>query len=37
MEKNNENGKYKLHFTFSYKYSTYQIFMDTQLVRRQET
>ena len=26
---NNENGTYTLHFMFSCKYSTYQIFMDT--------
>ena len=26
---NNENEIYILHFMFSYKYSTYQIFMDT--------
>ena len=29
MEINNENEKCILHFMFSYKYSTYQIFMDT--------
>ena len=41
-----KNENYTLHFMFSYKYSTYQIFMDTcnenikityQLVRRQVT
>ena len=26
---NNENVTYTLHFMFSYKYSSYQIFMDT--------
>ena len=26
---NNENEIYTFHFMFSYKYSTYQIFMDT--------
>ena len=29
MKINNENEIYTLHFMFSYKYSTYQIFMDT--------
>ena len=29
MKINNENETYTLHFMFSYKYSTYQIFMDT--------
>ena len=29
MKINNENETYILHFMFSYKYSTYQIFMDT--------
>ena len=29
MEINNENENYILHFMFSYKYPTYQIFMDT--------
>ena len=29
MKGNNENETYTLHFMFSYKYSTYQIFMDT--------
>ena len=29
MEIYNENETYTLHFMFSYKYSTYQIFMDT--------
>ena len=29
MKINNENETYALHFMFSYKYSTYQIFMDT--------
>ena len=29
MKTNNENEKYILYFMFSYKYSTYQIFMDT--------
>ena len=29
MKINNENETYVLHFMFSYKYSTYQIFMDT--------
>ena len=28
MEINNENETYTLHFMFSYKYSTYQIFMN---------
>ena len=39
---NNENETYALQFVFSYKYSTYQIFIDTcnikityQLMRRQ--
>ena len=29
MKINNENETYTFHFMFSYKYSTYQIFMDT--------
>ena len=29
MKLNNENETYILHFIFSYKYSTHQIFMDT--------
>ena len=29
MEINNENEIYTLHFMISYKYHTYQIFMDT--------
>ena len=29
MKINNENETYILHSMFSYKYSTYQIFMDT--------
>ena len=29
MKVNNEDETYILHFIFSYKYSTYQIFMDT--------
>ena len=29
MKINNENEIYTLHFMFSYKYFTYQIFMDT--------
>ena len=29
MKRNNENEIYTLHFMFSYKYSTYLIFMDT--------
>ena len=29
MKINNENETYILHFMFPYKYSTYQIFMDT--------
>ena len=29
MKINNENETYTLDFMFSYKYSTYQIFMDT--------
>ena len=29
MRIDNENESYTLHFMFSYKYSTYQIFMDT--------
>ena len=29
MKINNENETYLLHFMFSYKYSTYKIFMDT--------
>ena len=29
MRINNENETYTLHLMFSYKYSTYQIFMDT--------
>ena len=47
MKINNENKKYTLHFMFSYKYYTYQIFMDTcngkqyqktyQIMRTQET
>ena len=48
MKINNENHTYTLHFMFSYKYSKYQIFMDThmmenninltyQLMGRQET
>ena len=47
MEINNENETYTSHFMFSYRYYTYQIFMDTcnekqfkityHLMRRQET
>ena len=38
MKINNENETYILHFMFSYKYSTYQIFMDTcNETWRQET
>ena len=29
MKINNKNEIYTLHFMFSYRYSTYQIFMDT--------
>ena len=29
MKINNENETYLLHFMFSYKYSTYQMFVDT--------
>ena len=29
MKRYNENETYTLHFMFSYKFSTYQIFMDT--------
>ena len=33
METNNENETYTLHFMFSYKCSTYQIFMDENNIK----
>ena len=36
MKINNENEIYTLHSMFSYKYSTYQIFMDTCIEKYQK-